>query len=188
MHEPSAASEREFRQWLWEYHEEFERHEMLRTGIPDSRHLARVAQELTARRSRLEANVFFQTLSTCHRRRLLDGKDFKLDGPIELSRKAGVSENYYRSNYKYCSTFAHSAPFSISQLDAFKADAPEARRVLGSLVSVAGGFLALAIRDFTALFPDQIVRMTPEIREIIRFWENLLRWEKSPHFGSQKSP
>lgn len=186
VHEPTAESEQEFRQLLWEYHEEYERHEMLRTGIPDSRHLTRVAQDLGSRRARIEANAFFQTLSAGHRQRLLDGKDFKLDGPIELSRKAGVSENYYRSNYKYCSAFAHSAPFSISQLDVFKADTMEAKQVLGALVSVSCGYMAVSIRDFTSLFPDQIIRLSPEIRQVIQFWEELLKWEKSPYFDGQQ--
>lgn len=182
-HEPTTDTEKDFRQRLWEYHEEFERYEMLKAGVPDSRHLPKVAQELATRRTRLEASPVFQSLSAGHRQRLLEGRDFKLEGPIELSRQAGVSENYYRSNYKYCSTFAHSAPFSIAQLDQFKAGSPTAQQILGSLVNHACGYCSLAIRDFITLFPDQAPLLDEEIHTIIRFWEDLLRWEKSPYFG-----
>lgn len=182
VQETPTEAEKQFRQWLWEYHEEFERHAMLRAAEPDSPNLSSVAQEVDARRTRLESSPVFQDLSSGNRQRLLEGKDFKVDGPIELSRKAGISENYYRSNYKYCSAFAHSAPFSISQLDAFKAGSPKAREVLGTLVSLACGYAALAIRDFTALFLDQLSALDPQTKDAIVFWEELLQWEKSPHF------
>lgn len=181
VHEPPMEPERMFRQWLWEYHEEFERHEMLKAAVPDSKNLPRVAQEVAACRARLEGSPVFRALSAGNRQRLLEARDFKLDGPIELSRKAGVSENYYRSNYKYCSAFAHSAPFSISQLDAFKAGSPKAGEVLGTLVSLACGYAALAIRDFTTLFPDQIAVLDPRTKDAVVFWEGLLQWEKFPH-------
>jgi hypothetical protein len=182
--EPATEAERMFRQWLWEYHEEFERHEMLRAGVPDSVHLTRLAAKVATRRARLEGSPVFQALSPGNQQRLLAAKDFKLDGPIELSRAAGVSENYYRSNYKYCSAFAHSAPFSISQLDSFKAGSPEADDILGRLVSLACGYAALAIRDFVALFPDQVTTLDQPTKDAIVLWEDLLRWEKSPYFKS----
>ena len=183
VQEPGTVEERAFRQRLWEYHEEYERHEMLRAGVPDSKHLGRVAQEVAGRRARLEASPVFQKLSAGNRQRLLEAKDFKLEGPVELSRRAGVSENYYRSTYKYCSAFSHSAPFSLSQLDDFRAGAPEAEHVLGTLVNQACGYTALAIRDFMKLFPDQDAVVDAQTKVVIAFWEDLLKWEKSPHFG-----
>lgn len=187
VHEPQEEPKKQFRQLLWEYHEEFERHAMLQAAVPDSRNLPQVAQEVAARQARLEGSPIFQALSPGNRQRLLEGRDFKLDGPIELSRKAGVSEYYYRSNYKYCSAFAHSAPFSISQLDAFKAGSPKAKEVMGTLVSLAAGYAALAIRDFATLFPDQLVALDEKTKDAIAFWESLLQWEKSPHFKGTAS-
>jgi hypothetical protein len=182
----SDKSETDFRQALWEYHEEFERHEMLRSAISDSKHLPSVEQELKRRQARLEASSFFSALTSGHRRQLLDGRNFKLESSIELSRKAGISEAYYRAQYKYCSAFAHSAPFALSQLDDFRADTPEAKQVLGTLVDTTLAYCTISIRDFISLFPDEKTASDPWVSQMILSWENILRWEKSPFFPEPK--
>ncbi len=187
IHEPTAPEERAFQQLLWNYHCEFERHEMLKAALPDSRHLPRVAQTVAALRAKVEADPFFRTRSLGHQKRILQGEFFKLDDNIALSRKAGISENYYRSNYKYCSAFAHTAPFSISQLREFKAGDDEAKQLMQTLVGFACAYSAMAVRDFSALFPDQTLKLSLEVRKIIAIWEGIVPWEKSEHFGGPPS-
>jgi hypothetical protein len=180
----ASEEERLFRRALWEYHCAFERHEMLRSGLPKSKRLPDVAASLAKHRLTLEQTTQFQGLSAGHQKKLLAGSKFKLDSSIELSRAAGISEYYYSAQYKYCSAFAHSAPFSISQMDAFRAGTPEAARVLGVLVSLATGYSALAVRDFIRLFPDQEISVPPDIKECIAEWEEIFKWKKQPWFDA----
>ena len=189
IHEPTASEERVFQQRLWDYHCEFERYKMLKAAIPDSRNLPRVAQHVAALKLKLEADPFFLTCSLNPRKRkqILAGDYFKLDDNIALSRKAGISENYYRSNYKYCSAFAHTAPFSISQLRNFTAGDDEAKQLMKTLVGYACAYSSMAIRDFTARFPDQMLKLSPQIQKTIAVWEQILLWEKSNFFGGPPS-
>lgn len=183
LYEPVNIGEREFRMALWEYHEQCERHKMLQAGVPDSRHLPAVEKERVSRRARLEASPSFQKLNERHRKRLLDGDDFKVVSNIELSRLAGISENFYRSQYRYCSTHAHSAPFSIGQLRAFQVGNEESEANLRSVIETALPYTALAIRDYVSLFPGEATSLDQKTRTIIGFWEDLVKWEQSPYFG-----
>lgn len=187
IHEPTAPEERAFQQLLWNYHCELERYKMLSAAIPDSRNLPRVTQTVADLRAKLETDIFFLTIPLGHRKRILKGEFFKLDDNVVLSRKAGISENYYRSNYKYCSAFAHTAPFSISQLRHFKAGEDDAKGLIKALIGYACAYSAMAVRDYAALFPDQMLNLSPEIQKIIAIWERLLLWEKSELFGELSS-
>ena len=156
-------------------------------GVPDSRHLADVAKTVAALRTKLESNAVFRSLSTKQQSYLLKGGDFKLDSPIDLCSKAGISEGYYRSNYKYCSAYTHSAPFALSQLRDFEAGSEEAKQLMKTLVGIACGYSAFAIRDFAALFPLEMLHLSPEVRHVIAVWEEIMRWEKSDYFGGPPS-
>ena len=180
---PEDEEDREFRQALWDYHAEFERHEMLRVALPSSKTLPKAVALLAQCRTRLEKSPRFQRLSKGHQTKLLEGDNFKLSSSIELSRAAGISEKYYRAQYKYCSTFAHSSPYSISQMESL-ADAPDTEHVWGMLVNIATGYTALAIRDFIRLFPDQQGKLPEKAIESISLWEEILKWEKLTWLGT----
>lgn len=184
-HEPGDPLQREFQQLLWEYHEEFERFEMMAATIPDAKSLPSIKEELAARRVRLETSSIFQSLKLGHRRELVEeGKKFKLESAIELSRRAGISENYYRGQYKYCSTYTHCAPFSISQLGAFRADSHDATELFNMPVRLAVAYSALAIRDFLAIFPEAEKLVAVRTRNLIVFWTDIVKWEKLPAFSN----
>ena len=174
----------EFREALWEYHTAFERHEMLRVALPNSKRLSETLAALEKAHALLQEMRKFQSLSPGHQKRLLEGKDFKLSSNIELTRIAGISEKYYRARYRYCSTFAHTSPFSISQLSFFRAGAVESERILSTLVGTATGYTALATRDFVRLVPDQEVKLDAKIKECIAVWQETLKWEKSDWFNT----
>lgn len=180
---PQDEEDCEFRQALWDYHTEFERYEMLRVALPSSKTLPKAVALLAQCRTRLEKSPVFQRLSKGHQAKLLEGDSFKLSSSIELSRAAGISEKYYRAQYKYCSTFAHSSPYSISQMESL-ADAPDTEHVWGMLVNIATGYTALAIRDFIRLFPDQEDKLPDTVKESISLWEDMFKWEKLPWFDS----
>jgi len=184
VREPPNPAEKEFRQALWEYHEEYERHAMLRISLPQAKSLPEVAAGLQVDKGRLEASAVFQALSAGLRQELLEARRFKLESSIELSRQAGISENYYRAQYKYCSAFAHSAPFSLSQLDQFRAGADSAKSVIGTLVALALAYCAVSIRDFLTIFPEGRACLPAASAELIAKWEGILKWEKSPWFNA----
>lgn len=182
--EPVNEESGRFREALWGYHAAFERHEMLRVALPDSKRLPETLAALEKRGTQLQQMRQFQSLSPGYQERLLEGREFKLLSNIELTRIAGISENYYRTRYRYCSTFAHSSPFSISQLNSFRAGAPESERVLATLVGTATGYAAFAIRDFVRIVPDQEGRLDAKIKECISIWQETLKWEKSDWFNA----
>ena len=181
--EPADEEEREFQEALWEFHASSERHEMFLAALPASTKLPSVAASLVKKRERLEKSSMFQKQSPQHQKLLLTGKRFKLPDNIELSRAAGISENYFRSQYKYCCTFAHSSPFSISQLDSLRAGTPEAEQLFRMLVNLATGYTAFAIRDFTEKYPDQQAKLSDRVQKCIAIWADTLTWEKSSSFN-----
>jgi hypothetical protein len=184
---PTDEEDADFQQALWEYHAAFERYDMLRSILPDSRRLPELAATMTKCRAKLQESPQFLQLSSGHQKKILAGKKFKLPSNVELSQVARISENYYRGRYKYCSTFAHSAPFSISQLNSFRAGTPDSERVLSALIGTATGYTALAIRDFVHLFPDQESTLRPEVSDRILIWEETLKWEEAPWFDTPKA-
>ena len=181
--EPANKEEQEFQEALWEFHAVSERHEMILTALPSSQKLPEIEAALVTKRERLERSSIFQGKSAGYQRLLLSGKNFKLPDNIELSRAAGISEFYFRSQYKYCCTFAHSSPFSISQLDSLQAGTPEAERVFRMLVNLTTGYTACAIRDFIRKHPDQQETLSDNVLQSIAIWEDTLKWEKSPSFN-----
>lgn len=182
---PADKVDAEFQRLLWEFHEAYERHKMTLRVLPDSPKLPQLQARVNDCRTSLESSACFQRLSERHQQKILKGKQFKLASGIELSRVAGVSQNYYAGRYKYCSAFAHTAPFSISQLDAFRAGTPASEDILNALVGTATGYTALAVRDFTGLFPDQAATLSADDRQLINVWEETFRWEKSEWFNVQ---
>lgn len=177
---PEDEEDKEFKEALWEYHAAFERHAMISTALPNSKRLPEASGPLIWCRERLERASHFKMLSCGHQKELLQGRNFKMSSNIELSKAAGISTRLYRAEYKYCSTFAHSAPFSISQLDCFHAGTPVAEMVLGRICGLAGAYMALAIRDYTGFFPDQKAALPSHIEESISFSEEFFKWEKLP--------
>lgn len=185
---PEDEEDREFKEALWEYHEAFERHAMLSISLPNSKRLPEASRPLIRCRERLQRSSRFQQLSSGYQKELLQGRKFSTLSNIELSKAAGISESLYRAEYKYCSTFAHSSPFSISQLDCFRAGAPDSEMVFGRICGLSAGYMALAIRDYTGFFPDQKPMLPPYVEECISFSEELFRWEKLPSFESPENP
>lgn len=173
-HFPVDEDMKGFRTLLWEYHEEFERHEMLCAGVKGSNHLPAIAQELQQRRCRLELSPVFRRLNGKLQKDLLRGKYFKLESAIDLSRQAGICEDYYRSQYKYCCAYAHSAPFSFSQSRDFRRRTEEAKQLFTTLVQCATGYVALALRDFVGQFPEQKGELGDEAIGLILRWEGIL--------------
>jgi hypothetical protein len=169
-----------FRKLLWHYHKASERHKMLAAALPDSSRWAQVVEARDKLRNELKENPHFLTLGPELQVKLLKGDKFKVHANDQLSREAGISVDYYHSQYKYCSAFVHSAPFSISALADLEAVTPEARTRFRTLVGIATGYMAVGIRDFCECFPYQKATLPADIRECISYCEEILKWEDLP--------
>jgi len=183
---PANEGEREFIQALWKYHEQHNREKMLSTGVSNSIHLPNVSDELNTRLQTLKITTKFQSLPEKHRNNLIKGKSFKLESAIELSKKAGISECYYRTEYKYCSNFSHCSPFAIFQLDQFKAGSEKALELLEPLIFSASAFSAISIRDFIKIMPDQNHELSDALHDKIKLYEEVLKW-KNPAFFKEST-
>jgi hypothetical protein len=173
------AEHPDFKRLLWLYHEAFERKQMISISLPSSTNLPLVEGLLAAAEVELKASPFFQVQKQRRQDEFLGGKDFMLLSKVDLSKTAGISERYFRAEYKKCSAFAHSAPFSLNQLGAFSAGSPESVALFRSLVRTTSAYIAFALRDFAKVFSENL---PIEITKIISFWENIMKWERNPHF------
>ena len=171
-----------FRERLWEYHAAFERHEMFRIGLPHSTHLSQMKGILEEEKKQLEGTVHFQKLSSAYQARLLEGKQFRVLDNVAVCQRARISENYYRADFKFCSAYTHTSPFAISQGAVFRAGTPETEQVFDRIVQSTIGWMALAVRDFARLFPDQEPCLAQDVKECIELWEKIFKWEKQPDF------
>ncbi len=176
-----------FREYLWDYHETFERFEMVRIGLPHSPNLKELEAIRDAAQSRLQGTPHFQQLSSGHQTNLLAGKDFRVLSNVDICQRAGISENYYRSEFKFFSAYVHTAPFAISQGAVFRAGTPEAEQFFKRIFQSALGWMALTVRDFVKLFPDQQSVLGADVRECIGLWEVMSTWEKQDGFPQAKS-
>jgi hypothetical protein len=174
-----SDSEREAREALWRFHETAERLEMLRLAVPSSAGVEQLMKEYSKRKARLEASPFFQSLPKRQRTNLLNARDSKFSTKSEIADRAGVSRRYLTSCYKYCSNFTHTSPMAVATMNAFRAGTPEGKQRFKYVSELATAFIALTIRDFVRLVPDQRTHVDQKTWKIIRIWEGVLQdWDK----------
>lgn len=176
-------NEAELKQLVWEYHETFERLEIIRTGIPNSKSSVQITKILEKRRYNLEKASAFQKLNPELKKEILKGERFKLVSRKIICEKSGISKKYYDSEFKNASNFTHTSPLSLKLMDSYKIESPEGRALFKRVVDSTAGFVALALRDYTILCPDQKDELPAEIKKIITLWEGILRWEQNESFN-----
>lgn len=181
------ADELQFREKVWRYHETCERVKMLRSGVPSSAGLPQLEQQMSRLRQELEQNPLIQKLAKEKRKRALHGNLAKLETNEQLCSSAGVSEKYYGSTFKYGSNHTHSSPFSFAQMDGFRADDASANQVFHTALHVSTGFIALGVRDYVRLYPDQFPAMGDQEKQLVVIWEEILKWEASSYFGQRSN-
>jgi hypothetical protein len=178
--EEVSADEGEAREALWRFHETAERLKALQLGVPSSKGIESLKKEYLKRKARLEASSFFQALSNKQRAKFAGGSRSKFLHQSEIAQRAGVSRKYLASCYKYCSNFTHTSPMAISMMNAFRAGTAEGRQRFKYASELATAFIALTIRDFMRLVPDQCERIERPTWETIQLWDGVLRnWDKN---------
>lgn len=185
---PADQETRDFQKALWDYHAAFERHELLRVGVPDSKGLPDMQAEHESARIALEALPTFQQLSERHRAELLKGKAFMLPSKVDFSRALGISEKFFRFHYRHCSSYAHTSPYSVSRLGSLTAGTEKGERAFRIIAGAATAYTALALREFLRLCPDQQDSLSVEIKEAVALSEGMLRdWDSHTYSGKSDS-
>jgi hypothetical protein len=170
-----STDELQFRKNVWHYNEANERLKMLQLGVPKSVELPKLEQDLSQLKSKLEQSSLFNALPKDKRKRILQGEIAKLETKQQLCASAGVSQGYHGSIFKYGSNHTHSSPFSFSQLNNFQANDPSSRRVFNTAFDTSTGFIAMGVRDYVKLWPDQLSLMDSEEKRLVDFWEGILK-------------
>jgi hypothetical protein len=69
---------------------------------------------------------------------------------------------------------------AVAMMNAFRAGTPEGRERFKYVSELATAFMALMIRDFVRLVPDQSRHIDQKIWDIIRIWEGVLKeWDRN---------
>lgn len=167
-------NELDFRFLLWHLHSECERLRMLKLIGSTNPIIADVEKDIENYREKLLNNDFFKSKNSKERTLYRKGEVGISLTNSQISEKAGISVNFYKSVYKYLSSYTHTFPFSVQQIAVFKADDEESLNIINSLVEISSGYLSFAIRDFVKLFPDQ-KETTKDVDDIIKLWLEVLK-------------
>lgn len=130
-------------------------------------------------RDALKRNQHFQGLPTKWQKRLLEDPS-RIDLP-KISQNAGISPGYHHSSYEFCSSFVHGSLYAMQLTESVNLQTGEGKALFTQLAHTVCGYVALAIRDFTELFPE----LPPLNQRLILFgevWSVLVQWENIPGF------
>lgn len=166
--------ELEFRFLLWHLHSECERLRMLKSIGSTNPVIQDVEKDIEDYREKLLNNDFFKRKNSEERTSYRKGEVGIALTNSQISEKAGISVNFYKSAYKFLSSYTHTFPFSIQQIAVFKADDEESLNLINSLVETTSGYLSFAIRDFVKIFPDQ-KENTKDVDDKIKVWLDVLK-------------
>lgn len=144
--------ESEFRYYLWNYHAEKQRIDLINKVNPESPETANLERQVEGLKENLVGNGFYQALETKLQRKIRKGEvAFSLSN-TELSKRAGIHPVYYKSTFNFLSAYVHAYPFAATQLMAFRVDDDESIEVLTMIINYSIGYLCHVIRDFIRLF------------------------------------
>ncbi len=180
-----SNKEKEKRKLLWLYHEKNERHKMLKIALPNSKYVGKLYDKKERLRKKLVTHTWFLKLKPGRQEELLKKDVSKLDGNIEICKKAGINQNYYQPTFKFLSNFAHTSPFSIYHIDSKYITEKKAKLLFGHIANIASGFSVIALEDYAKLFPEQSLDNS-EINEYINIWREIMQWEKSEYFDKSE--
>jgi len=180
--EPCSADERHFRTLLWRFHDFSDRLKVMNLALPPSQNEPDPREDWDQCREQLDECPRFQALANPLKIKIFGGHFFKLISNVQIAGRAGLSDRYYHSAMRYCSYFADSSPYSISQMDTYQSGTSEGDRMFKYLTYLTAGFMALGLRDYLHLFPEKENLLPDAARRAMGFWETVLKSEKLPWF------
>lgn len=169
-----SEEELDFRYLVWHLHSESERLRMLKTIGSKNPAIQTIEKDIASYKEKLLKNTIYISKNTDDKRKYRKGEEGIALSNSQISEKAGISTNYYKSTYKFLSSYTHTFPFSIQQVSVFKADDEESLNLLNGMVDTSSGYLSFAIRDYVKIFPDQKASIE-SIKEIMNVWLDVLK-------------
>jgi hypothetical protein len=167
-------NELNFRYLLWHNHSENERLRMLRSLGSVNAGIKEIEKKIEDYKEKLLSNTFYNGLVSGREKTQFRKGEVGISlTNSQISKRSGISVNYYKSTYKYLSSYTHTYSFSINQIAAFKADDEDSLDLIKTLVDTASGYLSFAIRDYVKLFPDQKNKIA-EVKTIIDVWIHVI--------------
>lgn len=161
---------REFRWLLWDHHSELRRLEKLRLIGSISPELQKLDSQVKSMAEEVTSHSIYKRQHPSVQKKLRKGDLGIFATNTDLSKRAGIDPAYYKSVFMFLSSYVHAHPFSMNQLAAFRAGAEESLHVIGLVLRYAAVYLALAIRDFLVLLPDQKGALSTEVKDLIELW------------------
>lgn len=169
--------ELEFRYRLWKYHGEKERLDMLRIMKSTNPVVSQLTKDVEILKDSVITHMFYQSLELSEssiKKKIRRGEMGILHKNPELSKRAGIDPDYYNSQYKYLSAYAHATPYAYSQLNKFRGGEDESLAIIKTLLDVCTAYICHAVRDFVKIMPDQEKFVDERGKNLIEDWEYIL--------------
>jgi len=168
--------ESKFRELLFEYHGEKQRLKMLINVNPQSTELKKLENEVEQLKNKIESCLYYRLLTNVKlKKNIRKGNMATLLNNTEITKRADIDPNYYKSQYNYFSTFIHSTGFSLSQLSQFKANDKESLNLIKTILEVCTGYMCCAVYYFTKMVPEINITLEPKTQELISIWRDILK-------------
>lgn len=172
--------ESEFRYLLWHYHGEKARLKKLTLIKSTSPKLVELENDVEDLKTRVVSSPKFAALSNSDQRAVRQGRYALLLTNSEISERAGLNSDHYKSTYDFLSSYIHALPFSLSQLAGFNSDQDALVRIYKLILDDGTIFLSQGVVDFENEFGTAGVTATPEARRAIELWQFVLQNIDSP--------
>jgi hypothetical protein len=174
--EPVTEDERELRKLAWLIHGDRENLKMLEWLNLKTPQIPAIEQK----KARLQDEFQRKCADPKKTKRALNDSHGLLKDREKTAVDAGIKESCYRGVYKMLCSFTHPTPLGLKFLYDNSAGSQGALEQINILVQLTTGFLALTIRDFSLVFPDQRGLLPPLSNELIEHWEYIFsNWESN---------
>jgi hypothetical protein len=141
--------------------------QLIGSTSPDGKVLAEKVSKL---KTQIEAHPFIKTLDKEVRKKIQRVECSSHLTHKQLNGRFRIDHNYYQAVYVFLSCYVHTFPFSLTQLDDFKAGTGDSLHLISVAVKYCTGFLALAIKGFISVVDCQITPVPDDVKTIIDKW------------------
>lgn len=165
-------SESEFRRDLWNFHGACQRFDMLKHIKFGQSKLKEFEKSILTQKDKIMNSSFYQSISNKDLQRdIRKGKVAILLSNSELSKRAGINQDFYKAYFNYLSAHVHGFPYTFSQLKVFQANDSESLHLVTIMIQVGIGYICHAVRDFVKLFPEQTGNLDARSKRLVDDWE-----------------
>jgi len=167
--------ELEFRFYLWNYHSEKQRFDMLKKIKSLDPSMEELENEVKDLKNKVIQNTFYQSLDSKIQRKIRKGEIGILYSNSELSDRLGINSDYYKAIYNDLSAHIHGYPYALTQLAAFRSNDDGSLLVINTTLRICVGYVSLAVRDFLKIMPDQENNVDNRAKDLIKTCEYVFK-------------